>query len=69
MKLRYRQLVGAVAGAAGHIGGWYVRYRPARSLPGIVGALAVSKGLGEVYRPLFLIAIGLFLLALDRRVG
>lgn len=38
-----------------------------RSGYGLGGALCVSLGLGEVYRPLFLIAAGVFLLVLDGR--
>lgn len=40
-----------------------------RSVPGAGGALAVAYGLGEIYAPLFWIAAGVFLLALDRDLG
>lgn len=39
-----------------------------RSIPGGAGAVLVSIGLGQVYRPLYLIGMGAFLLLLDRRV-
>ena len=41
----------------------------ARSVPGAAGALMVSWGLGQVYRPLFWITLGLFALAIDRRMA
>ena len=39
-----------------------------RSLPGAAGALMLSWGLGQVYQPLFLITLGCFALAIDRRI-
>jgi len=39
-----------------------------RSVPGAAGALMMAWGLGQVYRPLFWITLGVFALALDRRM-
>jgi len=39
-----------------------------RTLPGAAGALMLAAGLGQMYRPLFLITLGLFALALDRKM-
>lgn len=52
-------LVGEAAEFAGHA---------ARSVPGIGGALLVAYGFGLAWRPLGFIALGAFLLLLDRRV-
>jgi hypothetical protein len=41
----------------------------ARFIPGVLGALLVSGGLGLVYLPLGLVAAGGFLLWLDRRLS
>ena len=38
-------------------------------IPGILGAVCVVTGLALVAIPLGLIAAGVFLLALDRRIG
>lgn len=40
----------------------------ARIIPGVLGALLVSYGLFEAWRPLGLVAAGLFLIAADRYV-
>ncbi len=40
-----------------------------RSVPGAGGAVCVSWGLGQVYRPLWWLSIGMFLLAMDRRMA
>ena len=55
--------VGKFAEAAGRFTGSLMR-----TIPGAAGALSVAVGLGMIYRPLFLLAVGGFLLILDRRV-
>lgn len=50
-----RRMVG-LAAIAGSVG---------QSLPSAAGAAAISWGLGEIYRPLLLIGLGLFALAAD----
>lgn len=42
--------------------------RVARLLPGIVGAVLVSAGLGLIFLPLALISAGVFLLLVDWRL-
>jgi hypothetical protein len=39
-----------------------------RTLPGAAGALMLAAGLGQMYQPLFLVTLGLFALALDRKL-
>jgi hypothetical protein len=39
-----------------------------RTLPGAAGALMLAAGLGQMYGPLFLVTLGLFALALDRKM-
>jgi hypothetical protein len=39
-----------------------------RSVPGAAGALLISGGIYEVYRPAGIITAGLFLIALDRQL-
>lgn len=39
------------------------------SLPGAGGALALAYGLGQMYRPLFWIAVGAAGLLIDRRMA
>lgn len=39
-----------------------------RTVPGAVGAVLIAFGLGEIYRPLFWLAVGAALLLVDRRV-
>lgn len=39
-----------------------------RSVPGAAGALLVSGGIYEIYRPAGIIAAGLFLISLDRQL-
>lgn len=48
-----------VASAVGHT---------VRSVPGAAGALLVSYGISEVYRPAGLVVAGVFLLLLDRDI-
>jgi hypothetical protein len=39
-----------------------------RSVPGAAGALLISGGIYEIYRPAGIIAAGLFLIALDKQL-
>lgn len=39
-----------------------------RSVPGAAGALLISGGVYEIYRPAGIIAAGLFLITLDRQL-
>lgn len=39
-----------------------------RTLPGVAGALMLAAGLGQAWPPLFLITLGVFSLALDRKI-
>lgn len=39
-----------------------------RTLPGVAGALMLAAGLGQAWAPLFLITLGVFALALDRKM-
>lgn len=39
-----------------------------RSAPGAAGALMLSWGLGQIYGPLLWVSLGLFALAVDRRM-
>ena len=54
---------------AGRAAGWLRRSTAVRSIPGAGGALAVSYGLGQIYHPLFWVAIGLFALLVDNRMS
>ena len=56
---RGRALVLRVADRAGLV---------TKTLPGAAGALMLSYGLGQVYAPLFWISLGLFALAIDRKL-
>lgn len=38
-------------------------------VPGVLGALLICTGIGFIFWPLALIAAGLFLLAVDRRIA
>lgn len=40
-----------------------------RSVPGVAGALMVAWGLGQMYGPLLWITLGVFALAVDRRMA
>ena len=59
--------IGLCAAYAGRAVGVVLRSVMVRSAPGVVGAIAVSVGLGEIYRPLLLLSAGVFLLVIDRR--
>ena len=54
---------------AGRAVGWLRRSVVVRSLPGAGGALAVAYGLGQIYHPLFWVAIGVFALLVDNRMS
>lgn len=56
-------LTGATERTAGIVG------RLLRGAPGILGASAVSLGLGMIYAPVGVIAAGVFLLLIDRDIG
>lgn len=58
-----------VAFLAGKAVGWLRRSAAVRSLPGAGGALAVAYGLGQMYHPLFWVAIGAFALLIDNRIA
>lgn len=62
-------VAGTVAGAAGRAVGWVRRSVLVRSAPGVAGAVAISIGLSEIYRPLLLISLGVFALILDNRAA
>lgn len=59
MRARLNALVLRGATAAGSL---------VRTLPGVLGAGAICIGLGLIYTPLALLAAGVFLLIIDRRV-
>lgn len=59
---RLARLRGRMLGAATRVG------VVTRTLPGAAGALLVSFGFGEIYRPLTWIFLGLFALAVDREL-
>lgn len=39
-----------------------------RTIPGAAGALMLAYGLGEAWKPMFWITLGLFALAIDRKL-
>lgn len=57
-----------IADRAGRVAGWFRRSVVIRSVPGAAGAVAVAYGLGEVYRPLWWVTLGVFALLVDRRI-
>jgi hypothetical protein len=59
VRARIRAVVLATADRAGEV---------TRSIPGAAGALMLSWGLGQMYRPLLWVSLGLFALAIDRRM-
>lgn len=40
-----------------------------RTVPGAAGALMLAYGLGQAWRPLFWVTLGVFALAMDRRMA
>jgi hypothetical protein len=60
------RVAGRAAELAGHVVGRVLRAAP--TVPGLAGAAMVAYGAAMVYAPAGVIAGGVFLLALDRRL-
>jgi hypothetical protein len=60
------RLAGAAVDVAGKVTGRLLAVLP--TIPGFAGAAMVSYGAATIYRPAGVIAGGLFLLLLDRRI-
>lgn len=58
---RKRLRLDVLAEQAGRFAGLFLR-----GAPGVGGAVLISVGLGQIYRPLFLLGAGAFLLLIDR---
>jgi hypothetical protein len=58
-----RRVIGAIAATSGTL----LRHTVTKG-PGVLGAVLVTYGLGQIYQPLLFLSAGIWLLLIDRRI-